>query len=108
MDIMRPPLEQQVSPAPWLVARNRVDMPALIRKSLRQHPTAKVDDIVRQLGDWGVQVSGTVVAMWMIKLRKFKAAERQADDRPSPVETPPMQHETEKAHRQQFESAKTT
>jgi hypothetical protein len=67
MDIMRPPLEGQVSPAPWLVARSRVDVPSLISKALTAHPTASVDEIVSQLAAWGVQVSGIIVSMWMMK-----------------------------------------
>lgn len=72
MDIMRPPLEQQVAPAPWLVARSKVDLPGLIRRVLTRQPDASVDDIVRQLSSWGVQVSGVVVSMWMVALREQK------------------------------------
>lgn len=67
MDIMRLPLEGQVSPAPWLVARSRVDASALIRKALAIHPNAGTDKIVRQLAAWGMQVSGIIVSMWMMR-----------------------------------------
>lgn len=70
MDIMRPPLEQQVAPAPWLVARSRVDVPALVRKALTIHPNASVDEIIGQLADWGVQVSGIIVSMWTMKWKR--------------------------------------
>ena len=66
MDIMRPPLERQVSPAPWLLARSRVDVPALFRKVLTIHPNASVDEIASQLADWGVPVSGIIISMWMM------------------------------------------
>jgi hypothetical protein len=69
MDIVLPPLEQQVAPAPWLVARSNVDVPRLIRRALTQQPDASVDDIVQQLSSWGVQVSGVIVSMWMTRLR---------------------------------------
>lgn len=64
---MRPTLEQQVSPAPWLVTRSRVNVPALIRKALAIHPSAGADEIVGQLADWGVQASGIIVSMWMMR-----------------------------------------
>ena len=73
MDIMRPPLKQQVSPAPWLVARARVDLPTLIRKVLAQQPDSSVDHIVRRLSDWGIQASGIIVSMWILKLREQTA-----------------------------------
>ena len=82
MGIMRPPLEQQVSPAPWLVTRANVDVPGLIQQALAQTPDATVDDIVRQLGALRVQVSGIIVSMWMLKLREQEAALRAADDKP--------------------------
>lgn len=75
MDIMGPSLEQQVAPAPWLVARSNADLPSLIRKAHTNQPGAGVDDIVRQLSDWGVQVSGIVVSMWVRKLRDQTAME---------------------------------
>lgn len=65
MDILRPSLIQQVAPAPWLVARNNVNAPELIRRALTQQPEASIDDIIRQLSVWGVQMSGIVVSMWM-------------------------------------------
>lgn len=43
MDIMRPPLEGRVSPAPWLVTRSRTDAPGLIGKAMTIHPDAGVD-----------------------------------------------------------------
>ena len=76
MDIMRPPLEQQVSPAPWLVARRAVDVRALTRKALTIHPNASVDEIVRQLAVWGVQVSGVIVSMWLMKWREQTAGSK--------------------------------
>lgn len=69
MDIMRPPLNKQVSPAPWLVARSNVDVPSMIRKAHTKQPGASVDDIVRQLCERGMQVSGIIVSMWVRKLR---------------------------------------
>ena len=40
MDSLRPPLEQQVSRAPWLVSRKNVDVPSLMMKVLMQSPDA--------------------------------------------------------------------
>ncbi|MCA9142342.1 MAG: hypothetical protein H6823_26170 [Planctomycetaceae bacterium] len=65
MDILRPSSIQQVAPAPWLFARNNVNAPELIRRALTQQPEASIDDIIRQLSVWGVQMSGIVVSMWM-------------------------------------------
>lgn len=81
MDIMRPPLEGQVAPAPWLVSRSAVDVPALIRKALTIHPNAGVDEIVAQLAAWGVQVSGIIVSMWMMKWKE-QAEQEKPDEVP--------------------------
>jgi hypothetical protein len=53
MDIMTPRLEQQPSPAPWLVRRNRADLPRLIRTAREQNPNA--DQVVAQRERWDVQ-----------------------------------------------------
>lgn len=79
MDIMRPPLDGQVSPAPWLVARSAVDVPALIRKGLTIHPNASVDEIASQLAAWGVQVSGIIILMWVMKWKE-QTEEAKPDD----------------------------
>lgn len=81
MDIMRPPLDNQVSPAPWLVARSAVDVPSLIRKSLTVHPNARVDEIASQLTAWGVQVSGIIISMWMMKWKQ-EAGQEKLDELP--------------------------
>jgi hypothetical protein len=60
-----------------------VDVPALIRKALREFPDASTDEIVRQLNAWGVQVSGAMVGMW-----RAKAARSARDSRPSADEAP--------------------
>jgi hypothetical protein len=67
MDIMMPHLEQQPSPAPWLVRLNRADIPHLIRTALEQNPGATVDEVVAQLARWNVQASGIIVAMWLAR-----------------------------------------
>jgi hypothetical protein len=67
MDIMMPRLEQQPSPAPWLVRRNRADVPRLIRAALEQNPGAAVDEVAAQLARWNVQASGIIVAMWLAR-----------------------------------------
>jgi hypothetical protein len=67
MDIMMPHLKQQASPAPWLVRRNSVGVPRLVRAALEQNPGATVDELVAQLARWNVQVSGISVAMWFAK-----------------------------------------
>src|SRR5690606_30166345 len=81
MDIMRPPRDRQVSPAPWLVARSAMDVPALIRNALTIHPNASVDEITSHLTAWGVQVWGTIISMWMMK-RKEQSEQAKPDDLP--------------------------
>ena len=73
MDIMMPRLEQQPSPAPWLVRRQRIDLPRLIRAAMEQHPEASVDDVVTQLASWNLQASGLIVAMWFAKWKTSSA-----------------------------------
>lgn len=80
MDIMRPPLNRQVSPAPWLVAHHNLDLPKLIQQAHAQLQDKDIDSIVRLLSDWQIQVSGIVVAMWMLKLREQDEAARFAED----------------------------
>jgi hypothetical protein len=80
MDIMRPPLEQQVSPAPWFAIRNNVNAPSLIARVLVQSPDASANDIVNQLRDWGVQVSGIIVSMWLLRWKEHLAAMSTADE----------------------------
>ena len=80
MDIMRPHLKHQVSPAPWLVSRKNVDVPSLILKALVQSPDATVDDVVHQLRDCGVQAPGIIVSMWILKWRERMAAMRFTED----------------------------
>ena len=77
MDIMMPRLEQQPSPAPWLVRRYRIDVPRLIHAALEQNPCANVDEVVAQLARWNVQASGVVVAMWFTKWNKCLAVARE-------------------------------
>jgi hypothetical protein len=73
MDIMMPRLEQQPSPAPWLVRLNRADIPCLIRTALEQNPGASVDEVVAQLARWNVQASGIIVAMWLARWNESAA-----------------------------------
>jgi hypothetical protein len=73
MDIMMPRLEQQASPAPWLVRSNRIDVPGLIRAALEQNPGATVDEVVVQLARWSVQASGIIVSMWFAKWNESSA-----------------------------------
>ena len=65
MDIMMPPLRQQASPAPWLLRREKIDLTRLIGAASVVKPGATTDDVVAHLGEWGVQVSGIIVSMWM-------------------------------------------
>jgi hypothetical protein len=84
MDIMLPRLEQRASPAPWLVRRNRIEVPGLIRAALQQNPAATVDQVVAQLARWNVQASGIIVAMWF-KWHESSAAVRENGGAPSLV-----------------------
>ena len=77
MDIMMPRLEQQPSPAPWLVRRNSIDVPRLIRAALELNPIATVDEVVAQLARWNVQASGIIVAMWFTKWNEASAVVRE-------------------------------
>jgi hypothetical protein len=65
MDIMQPELHEQVSPAPWLVQRGRISLPALIRLALARLGNATADQIVQYLLERGHQVSGVQVARWL-------------------------------------------
>jgi hypothetical protein len=80
VNITLPPLNQQPSPAPWLVRSARVDLPALIRDVLAQNPDASVDQVVAQLAQWNVQASGIIVGMWLTKWKasSFVAADDSA------------------------------
>jgi hypothetical protein len=69
MDIILPTLDQQVSPPPWAKRRLNIDIPYLVKESLRRQPNAAPDKVVADLAASGVQVSGIVVGMWMSKLR---------------------------------------
>jgi hypothetical protein len=71
MDIMMPRLEQQPSPAPWLIRRSRVDLPRHIRAAVEQNPDASVDQVVTQLASWNAQTSGIIVAMWLARRKAF-------------------------------------
>ena len=73
MDIMMPRLEQQPSPAPWLVRRSRIDLPRLIRAAMEQNLDASVDQVVTQLAGWNVQASGIIVAMWFAQWKTSSA-----------------------------------
>lgn len=84
MDILRPPLEQQVSPVPWLLIRNNVDVPSLIGKALTARPNTTVDDVVSA---WGAQASGIIVSMSMLKWKEQAAATRLAEGQSSAVAT---------------------
>ena len=77
MDIMMPRLEQQPSPAPWLVRRSRADLPRLIRTAVEQNPGATVDQVVAQLARWNIQASGIIVAMWFAKWNESSAEVRE-------------------------------
>jgi hypothetical protein len=68
MDIMLPPLGQQVSPPPWVVRRHNIDVPRLIREKFRRQSDAAIDELVADLAAAGVQVSGIIVAMWIQEL----------------------------------------
>lgn len=68
MDIMMPPLRQQAPPAPWLLRREKVDLPRLISAALTIKPDATIDEVVAQLECWRAQVSGIVVGMWMSQI----------------------------------------
>jgi hypothetical protein len=79
MDIMTPSLEQQPSPAPWLVRRSRIDVPRLIRSAMELNPDATVDQVVAQLARWNVQVSGIIVAMWLAKWKEMSVEAGEID-----------------------------
>jgi hypothetical protein len=68
MDILQPPLEQQASPAPWRLARQRIDVRSLVKRIHSERPFADADEIVAVLADWGIQTSGIWVAHWLSTL----------------------------------------
>jgi hypothetical protein len=69
MDIMMPPLNQQVSPAPWLASRENVEIPRLIRAVLNTNPNATSEQVMAKLASWNVHPSGVIVSMWLMKLK---------------------------------------
>ena len=73
MDIMMPRLEQQPSPAPWLIRRSRIDLPRVIRAAMEQNLNASVDQVVTQLAGRNVQASGIIVAMWLAQWKTSSA-----------------------------------
>jgi hypothetical protein len=77
MDLVMPRLEQRPSPAPWLVRRERIELPRLIRAALEQHPSATVDQVVAQLARWSVQASGIIVSMWLAKWNESSVEVRE-------------------------------
>jgi len=76
MDIMMPPLEQQPSPAPWLVRAKRIELSWLVADVLAQRPEASVDEVVRYLRERRqVQASGIIVSMLFSKRKQHGRAE---------------------------------
>jgi len=73
MDIERPPLEAQVEPAPWLVARRNVDVAALVDRILENCPDASPDEVLGTLAEWNVQANGLLVAQQVLEHRRRRA-----------------------------------
>jgi hypothetical protein len=70
MDIMMPDLNEQAAPAPWLVRRSHVDLPALVQAALARNPNATTEQVVEQLAQWNIQAPGTVVAILIGRQRR--------------------------------------
>ena len=78
MDIMMPSLQQQPSPAPWLLRAKRIDLSRLVADVFAQRPDATVDEVVRQLAEHrSVQASGIIVSMLLSKQNQYGAAENE-------------------------------
>jgi hypothetical protein len=78
MDIMLPPLHDQVSPAPWLERKEEIDLPAVIRDILHHRPQASLEDLVAELHARHIDVDGAAVATWLERCGDLSAA---IDDR---------------------------
>jgi hypothetical protein len=76
-----------------LVIRKAVDVPLMIAKTLVHSPDATIDEIVDQLGEAGVQVSGVIVSMWLSRWRE-QATAIPSVDRPEIIRTTPDQART--------------
>jgi hypothetical protein len=88
MDIMMPPLQQQPSPAPWLVRANRIDLSRLVEEVLAQRPEAGVDQVVAHLAERRqVQASGIIVSMLLSKRQQHAVAEDETPTRLDEIRT---------------------
>jgi hypothetical protein len=77
MDIERPPIEGQVEPAPWLVARGRVNVPGLVDGILQDDPDASVQQVLHLLARRNVQANGALVAQRVLDFRRRRRAESE-------------------------------
>ena len=66
-----PPLHEQPAPAPWLVHRERIDVPRVICDVVSRNPDAVPDEINQELRKREAELPGTLVTEWM---KKCKAA----------------------------------
>jgi hypothetical protein len=70
MDIMGPPPEEQVAPAPWLAARRNVDVFGLVDRILQEDPEASLQKVLSTLASWNVQANGVLVAQQILDFRQ--------------------------------------
>mgnify|MGYP006953663114 CR=1 FL=1 len=70
MDIMAPPLEEQVSPAPWLAVRYSPAVHEAIQECLDRPRKTTADEVVAELARLGIDANGTLVAQKLRQARK--------------------------------------
>jgi len=69
MDIMMPPLHEQPAPAPWLIHRERIDVPGVICSAIAQNPDATPDEVNQELWKRHAEVPGPLVVERMKKCK---------------------------------------
>jgi len=65
MDIMLPPLHDQVAPAPWLERKAGIDLPAVIRDIRHARPAASLSEVIAELAARHIDVDGAAVVTWL-------------------------------------------
>jgi hypothetical protein len=70
MDIMGPKPDEEIAPAPWVIAWRNLDIRSSVSRILRDNPGASPDQIVGMLADWSFQANGALVAQQVQEFRR--------------------------------------
>ena len=73
MDIMMPSVKEQPAPAPWLLHRDRINVPRLICELTAHRNDATPQQIEEELEKRGIDAPRELIAVWM---RDCKRPER--------------------------------